>query len=269
MDCTLLFDIDGVLAELLDFDAQRRLRSASDRFGAEFLQRHTIEVMGLPHVVVPGWYACWAWLHGQGADIRVFSAGLRERNEAFTAAFALRAFAGLAPSGRPSIPVLSREDRVDTSSFSPAQDEAIQGFWPGLSKKVLARVVPPDRVPSTLLIEDDTSYAARGEEPNLVLVPRLSFFPPGSDARENWRGLHRAFYVTGMLAAMQERVQTIGCTWAQASYHLQVEFTGAPLDASFRHPTRTDRAWYDRGREVLRSVEPALDWLFEAGPTEW
>lgn len=260
MDCTLVFDIDGVLADVVSWDPDRVLGRATELWGEDHVRDHTFMVMDYPHLIYPGMFALWAWLHRRGARIAVFSSGVRERNEALIAAFSARAFQG---EEAPSIPVFSREDCLDTESLPPEEEPAWQGLWHGLRKKVLARVVPPERLPSTLLVEDDRSYAAAGEESHVIQVPSYHSPVPFDRRGWTWRSVYKAFYVAGLLETIRQVVEERGCTWAQGALHVQVEREGATLDPRFNFPSRERRTYHDLGLPLLQEVDPTLLFHYE------
>lgn len=166
---TVVFDLDGTLETPYlekpeDVEAVRKYVVA--KYGAAMFDRMFTTVLGgMPHFFLNGALELLRWCHDQGLQIVFFSNAVRSRNEDLCPILMERAFSGVAV---PGYRLFSRPDCIDRSHGECDKDE-IDGLWGGGYKKKLAGVVvPEDKVGDTLMIEDDSSYACKGEERNFI-----------------------------------------------------------------------------------------------------
>ena len=181
--------------------------------------------------------------------ISVFSTGTSERNEELVPQIITRAFPD--PQGRPTIRVFSRKDTIDTERLRQRGEhektrERLQGYWYGQLKKKLADVVvTQDELPSTLLIDDDSSYSVGGEERNLIKVCYLSYRYLPNDiergcSREEFIAIHKAYYICGIIQKIQRLAKQEGLELVEAAKCVQVE-------------EDREAAQWDKGRDGSKS----------------
>ena len=166
---TVVFDLDGSLeTPYFNKDDSRKVRAWMEKHpcGNSFDRLYAEVMDGLPHFLLNGALELLRWVHDKGFEIVFFSNAVEERNRELCPIIMERAFG---KGKEPAYRVLSRGDCVDTTRMNDKQRKALQGLWHGNYKKKLADVVVPTRsLSNTLMIEDDNSYAARGEERNFV-----------------------------------------------------------------------------------------------------
>lgn len=176
MKRTIAFDLDGSLETpyFRESDAEKvKAWMAAHPAGNDFDRMHVvIEACGreLPHFFLNGAFELLQWVHDHGFEIVFFSNAVEERNRALCPILMERAFSGTGKA-IPDYRVLSRGDCVDTTRFHDDEKRNLyEGPWFGNYKKKLSGcVVPAEDLPNTLMVEDDNSYACKGEERNFVL----------------------------------------------------------------------------------------------------
>lgn len=225
---TIVFDLDGSL-ETPYFD-----KKSSDIVKA-WMEKHPsgssfdkmyAEVMPekLPHFFFNGAFELLRWVNDHGFEIVFFSNAIEDRNKELCTILMERAFTGMKV---PEYRIFSRGDCVDTRRiYDEKRNEAYQGLWRGNFKKKLADVIVPSKdLPNTLLIEDDNSYAARGEEQNLVygvyggcakefiVNPKLS--------QRDGHDFHLPFYFCGILSRIVSYADREGVSLVDAAVKVQ------------------------------------------------
>ena len=149
-----------------------------------------------------------------------------------------RAFAG----GRiPKYRILSRGDCIDTRHMRDDDEKRYQGLWYGNYKKKLGGVVVPEGdVPNTLMIEDDSSYAARGEERNFVYGVyggcANEFIKKPLLSKDHGQDFHLPFYFCGLLERIVSYADREGVSLADAAVQVQYGDYGLyfPIDGEKR-----------------------------------
>lgn len=279
-----VFDIDGTMTKAMSkYDLEQEEQRAKERLGEAFMERHTIMAVNYPHYVYPGLYALFRWLHAKGGRLFFFSSGVEERNLEFTAEFMRRAFGEQADE----VPyqVYSRHHCIDTPHLDrhePGAGAAYQSFYYGqLKKKLAGVVVAPEELPHTLLIDDDASYMVKGEEYNFLRLryPHRYFSPfeeedswlpekgeldlSGFYARE-FITFHQAYYIAGILEAIFEHQAAEQLTLIEAAKQVQIDREGEVLSREFYYPSTFRFSYFRRGLEILRGLDPTLQFYFPA-----
>ena len=224
---TIVFDLDGSL-ETPYFDKSKSQTvkewMTKHQVGNSFDKMY-VEVMEdkLPHFFLNGAFELLQWVHERGFEIVFFSNAVEERNRELCPILMERAFSGLEI---PPYRILSRGDCVDTRYMCENERTKYQGLWFGNYKKKLAGiVVPEDNLPNTLMLEDDNSYAAKGEERNFVygvyggLVADFIYSPKLSE--EEGQDFHLPFYFCGILARIVKFADHTGVSLADAAVQVQ------------------------------------------------
>ena len=226
----------------------------------------------------PGAIELLAWTHSRGIAIDFFSGAIPERNEHLCKLMMEAAF----PDGDiPPYRVFS------TRIHSPADDhredyrEKYVGFFYGQRKKALRDfIVPEDEVSDTLLIEDDSSYAAKDEEGNLVLyncgcsvfTGLKSSIEAGYDIGKYGLDMAHVFYLAGLLDRILEVADEKNISLRDAAVQVQYTDEGLkfPDSADEYHKRRSerfdrtypymhDKKYFMRGLKILQQFNPALD----------
>lgn len=258
----IVFDLDSVIVEPVDLLIEEKLQTVEDRFGKEFLDDHVHTACGYPHLVYPGFYALWQWLHGQKISIYVFSTGKTERNVEIVEKLAARAFRGFEQI--PEIKVYSRDDCIDTRTMSREEGAKYQSYFYGNRKKKLSgMVVKPEELPNTLLIEDDRTYMTKGEEYNLVKVPfSVEYFPHSDYRRDTFQYFHKAFYLCGLLEKIMQEAEKQNVSLAHAAKFVQVDLEGKQLCEEFYYPSIDKMEYFEEGLKILQTFDEKLKFHF-------
>ena len=169
MKGTIVYDLDGTLETPYlekpeDVEAVRKFVVA--KYGAAMFDRMFTTVLGgMPHFFLNGALELLRWSHEQGLEIVFFSNAIRPRNEELCPILMERAFSG---RDVPGYRLFSRPDCINLNGGDGDRDD-FDGLWGGgYKKKLVGVIVPESQVDNTLMIEDDSSYACKGEERNFV-----------------------------------------------------------------------------------------------------
>ena len=262
---TFVFDLDGAMVIVLDrSEAERTEQQVRSRFGDAFLERHRFEVLGYAHLIFPGYFALLRWLTARGVSLAFFSSGVEARNAPLVDQIMRRTFA----DAREPVPyrVFSRQHCIDTEALkrqAPGGGDRYQPcFFGNLKKKLADVVVPEDALDDTLLIDDDESYMVRGEEYNFVGLRYAYRYMVETDEVDGFAIFH---------AAIMWRVWPMRCSNSApgresvlqaAARRLQYDAEGAELSEDFRFPSRFRASYYLMGRDILRQVEPEIDFFW-------
>lgn len=225
---TVVFDLDGSLETPYfrkDDSAKVREWMLNHPCGYAF-ERLYAEIMdGLPHFILNGTLELLRWVHDKGFEIVFFSNAVEERNRELCPILMERAFG---KGNEPPYRVLSRGDCIDTRRMDDEEGKVFQGLWFGNYKKKLAGVVvAEERLPDTIMIEDDNSYAAKGEERNFVYGVyggcANSFVSKPELSQYSGQDFHLPFYFCGMLKRIVEYAEKANVSLAEAA--VQVQYT--------------------------------------------
>ena len=271
-----MFDLDGSL----ETPYFKKEDSAKVR---EWMQNHPsgyaferlyAEVMeGLPHFILNGALELLRWVHDKGFEIVFFSNAVAERNRELCPILMERAFG---KGNEPPYRVLSRGDCIDTRRMDDEARMAFQGLWFGNYKKKLAGVVvAEEHLPDTLMIEDDNSYAVKGEERNFVYGVyggcANSFVSQPELSQYSGQDFHLPFYFCGMLKRIVEYAEKTNVSLADAAVQVQYTDFGRVFPANgvlitsgnydtipVPLPPRSDFSIFVEGVRELRKYNPGL-----------
>ena len=239
---TLVFDLDGTLeTPYFTKESKSRVKAWMKRHpSGNAFDKMYVEVMKdkLPHFFFNGAFELLRWADDHGFDIVFFSNAIEERNRELCPILMERAFAG----GKvPKYRILSRGDCIDTRHMRHDEESQYQGLWHGNYKKKLGGVVVPEcDVPNTLMIEDDSSYAARGEERNFVYGVyggcANEFIKKPLLSKNDGQDFHLPFYFCGLLESIVSYADREGVSLADAAVQVQYGDYGLdfPLDGERR-----------------------------------
>ena len=225
----------------------------------------------------PGAVELLRWVHQTGMAIDFYSSAAKERNDCLCRQIMKAAF----PDEDVSFRIFTAgidgpEDNGNHADF----DEKYVGFYYGRCKKALKDfVVPESELPDTLLVDDDPSYAARGEEGNLVFccgdycefAQNIQRFHDDKGRHDMDYGLtmHRAYYVAGVLDAIVRLADNRGISLRDAAKTVQfldegktipsLEEHDAKRTVHYPYPYNTDAKYYISGLKILQKFNPNLD----------
>ena len=284
---TVVFDLDGSLeTPYFNKDDSQKVRAWMEKHpcGNSFDRLYAEVMDGLPHFLLNGALELLRWVHDKGFEIVFFSNAVEERNRELCPIIMERAFG---KGKEPAYRVLSRGDCIDTTRMRDNKGKALQGLWHGNYKKKLAGVVVPEEcLPNTLMIEDDNSYAARGEERNFV----YGVYGGGADSfigkpvlsRRYGHDFHLPFYFCGMLKRIVAYAGKAKVSLAEAAVQVQYADRGYmfPIDGkSFvksdggsvdvPRPPQDDFAVFVEGVRELRAYNPKLAFWGEVDEKGW
>lgn len=282
---TLVFDLDGTLeTPYFDKEDSSKVRTwmKTHSCGNTFNRMYTEVLDSLPHFFLTGAFELLQWAVDQGFKIVFFSNAIEERNKELCPILMERAFR---KSKIPPYRIFSRGDCVDTRRFDAEKQKLYQGLWHGNYKKKLAGIVVKEsELPNTLMIEDDNSYAAKGEERNFVYGVyggvAHSFFNSFDLAGSYAQSFHLPFYFCGILNRIVTYAKRAKVSLAEAAVKVQyVDFghffpqDGNPIDdwKGFQirtpYPPQEEYRIFVEGLEALRKYNPKLAFWGEIDET--
>jgi hypothetical protein len=164
----LVFDIDGTLAWS---------KTSTIKHAAFFLKKSAILTAIRTHYIFPGVLELMQLLTSlEHVRLSFFSAGVHERNERLVELLLERAI-GKEKFGqiKHDVRIVSRHDLVRPTFEESSRQFALYGIRSYETKKHLSKVVKEaDKIPEAILIEDDETYSAHGQEKSLLKVPTTS-----------------------------------------------------------------------------------------------
>ena len=284
---TVVFDLDGSLeTPYFDKEDAKKARTWLRRHSCgNTFDRMYAEVMdGLPHFLLNGALELLRWVHDHGFEIVFFSNAVVERNRELCPIIMERAFG---KGKEPTYRVLSRGDCVDTTRMDDGACAALQGLWRGNYKKKLSGVVVPEKhVANTLMIEDDNSYAVRGEERNFVYGVYgggvHSFISNPVLSEHSGQDFHLPFYFCGMLKRIITYAKKAKVSLAEAAVQVQyadygyrfpvdgrrfVQSGGSFVDVPY--PPQRDFRIFLEGLRELRAYNPKLAFWGDVDENGW
>ena len=283
MKGTIVYDLDGTLETPYlekpeDVEAVRKFVVA--KYGAAMFDRMFTTVLGgMPHFFLNGALELLRWSHEQGLEIVFFSNAIRPRNEELCPILMERAFSGCKV---PGYRLFSRPDCINLNGGDGNRDD-FNGLWGGgYKKKLVGVIVPESEVDNTLMIEDDSSYACKGEERNLVYgeyggsVNEFLMYEAYGDRRGNRRRVatfHLPFWFCGMVKRTLSIAESEGISLADAAVRALYADRAGDFPVNGEYPKREhgwsardklprppfrDFAVFKEGLAELRTINPAL-----------
>ncbi len=267
-----IFDIDGTLTVVADYDAERIIKEIGEKFDDQYYQKHTIEVLGYAHHIFPGFYALFRWLDELGANLIFFSTGIKQRNVPFAEDFMRRAFGDRV--SEVGYKVYSREDCIDTSGFMKEDDiSRYQSVYYGQRKKKLGSVVAPEsELADSLLIDDDNSYMVKGEEYNFIHLDYCYDYLQRNynNTLKDFTKFHRAYYLAGMFDKIFQVRQEKNGSLVEAAKYVQYDLENGYLSNSFFFPSIDKIEYYLKGFEILKKYDTDIEYYYPMpNPEEW
>jgi hypothetical protein len=269
-----VFDLDDVVVKpIFTSDTRERIYQELDQYiGVEFRKKMSVDIMGYTHMIYPGFFTLFQWIHNRGDVFYFFSTGVKERNEKITKIIIKKTFNELAPKIIKQTKIFSREDCLDTTLLEDGRSSKYQpvSFYGNKKKKLKGVVVSKEQLPNTLLIDDDPSYILKGEEKNFIKVPLTTFyFQPNYE--KTFYSFHTAFYICGLLAKIisiskKKNIPLRESSWSLIDDDLKPEnHTAKELkNNQYRHLHNTkDLSFYKSGLKILQEINPELDFLLD------
>ncbi len=275
---TVVFDIDGVVAcaparEGRDREAQV-VNNVTSRFGEEFVKAHSIEIQGYLHLLYPGIVEFMRWLFRRDVKIHFYSTGARIRNEELVPKIVGMALDGetgrSASDALKDIRIVSREDIAEQKRRNEWIGIPESTVYGGNYHKMLCPGIVDFRgLPNTLLIDDDASYMAFGEEYNFVGGKYYEFFFEGNADRNSpctdsqFIELCRVFMFAGVVRKIFDIVdETPSLSVVDASEIVQYGRGPEryyPEDHTYFANIYNDFSFYETGLETLKTVNPCIE----------
>ncbi len=265
-----VFDIDGAIAIAADYKQEQVEKGIKEKFGEDYFNKYCLTAYKYPHYIFPGYYAFFKWLHDQGGKIFFFSSGIEERNVELAEKLMRMSFGDDFPNIE--YKVFSRQHCIDTHYLPEEEKDKYQSYVYGQRKKKLGGIVVPEaEVPNSLLIDDDPSYMVKGEEFNFISL-RYTYEYLFDDDRA-WRNdafvsVHKAYYLAGIFSTMFDLVNEKGISLAEAAKYVQIDAEGKEIKKDFSFPSKYRMAHYEKGLEILKQIDPTLEFYYKMPKSE-
>lgn len=263
MNNNFVFDLDGAVAIVADYEKDKIEKNVKEKFGIEYFTKHCLMAYNYPHYIFPGYYALFKWLHSKGDKILFFSSGIEERNVELVDNIMKMSFGDSAVDV--GYKTFSRQHCIDTDKMPSEEKKKYQSYFFGQRKKKLSGiVVPENELANTLLIDDDNSYMVKGEEYNFVYLrycyQYLQETRYGIDEASQY--FHRAYYLAGLFSKMFDRMEENNVSLIEAAKYVQIEIEGKELNADFYYPSVKRAEYYTKGLEILKHFDSSLEFYY-------
>jgi hypothetical protein len=263
MTFTIVFDLDElIISTQLGKSLESELQRAKALLGEQCMEQLTLVAMGCTYLVYPGFYEVFRWLHHQRHAIYFFSSGLEKRNMELVSSLMNRSFGNASDMIMENMKIFSRHHCLDLRNID--DDDQYHPFSLfGNYKKVLRNVVVPDeKLPYTLLIEDDPTYMMKGEEENMILLPScFAYVPVNQNDKSTFLSLHKSYLLCGILDCIFSNTLTNGITLTKSSVQVHTNSENGKITLEALREIRNNAAYYERGLSILRSFNPALQFF--------
>lgn len=206
----IVLDIDDVLATgFHNSDIQKLLKDHP--YLKEFADKNLLINAVLPHMIHPGAMELIQWIF-QIPNVKVsfFSSGDETRNTTFVKELLTRALGDRFDKIKDNVGVFSRQHFVVSKEEEINNQFKLFKLYYGAKKKDLSKILSADNLDNAILIDDDSSYIASGQERNVMVVPgsdEYPFYNFHRDAQEfpDCMGkyilpMNHIFYIAGMLS---------------------------------------------------------------------
>lgn len=267
---TIVFDIDDVLACQGELEASERLY---------FIRKSGVIIAAdNEHQVMPGSLELLRWLLSKPyIKIAFFSSGAKERNDEFVHKLLTLAL-GEESAGKilTSTRILSRQDLTPGQNESANQMDQLYGPSRGNNKKDITKALDGSSdLARSILIDDDGSYINPGQERNFLLSPNgksdeLSYFSriyqdkeeyDGCAIAESFWNYNTIFYLAGVLRDCLEIHESGGSVTDHLfAWHFE-KSDNRLFGYKPRYSQLKDMVRYQRGLEVMRDVNPSLNFV--------
>ena len=79
MSNIFVFDLDNTVVEPISYKKENLFKDIDKDLGSDFRESMTMEAVGYPHMLYPGFLALFRWIYNRGDLIFFFSTGIKER----------------------------------------------------------------------------------------------------------------------------------------------------------------------------------------------
>ena len=257
MSNIFVFDLDNTVVEPISYKKENLFKDIDKDLGSDFRESMTMEAVGYPHMLYPGFLALFRWIYNRGDLIYFFSTGIKERNVEIVPKLIKKAFGDTSEEVLKNVKIFSREDCIDTTNMGDKKDiYQPKYFFGNYKKKLEEKVVPLEDMHKIVLIDDDSSYMVKGEEKNFLKVPMsLKYYYP-SYRRDLFFAFHKAFYIRALLEKIISISERDHLSLIEASWTLVKDKEERPL-----HDER-DYTLYSSGLKMLQEIDPKLKFYF-------
>ncbi len=264
-----VFDIDGTIAEGISYDIENKCKEIVEAFGEDFKKEMSLTAAGYIHMIFPGFYSLFQWLYNRGDLIYFFSSGIEERNTELVNKLITKSLGKDSAEALNSIKVFSRQHCIDTTYKSDEENELYQpkGNYGQRKKKLEGFIVTEQEISSTLLIDDDTSYIAKGEEDNFIYVPSGIDYYSSYRSDTDFQCFHKACYLASVLDKILTVKEDKGVTLTEAARAVKKEANEYKYDerceAMMPNYQKIEIEHFHRGLEILKKFEPNLKFYLD------
>ncbi len=259
----LVFDIDDVLAYPIGKD--------DEKLAAYGLKKGLLITAKKAHIVFPGVKELLKLLYQNKIDICFFSSAQEERNVSFVQQLLEKTLEGEQREQIQKITkIFSKQHLRQGETYPNWRMQYVTFGLSGIHRKDLSVLALPS-LDGVVLIDNDWSFAAPGQERNLLKVPYTddgSFNFYGDLKEEIHLKANRIYFLTGFLftAIEQSALEKKPIT----DWLFSVQFKKRE-DGTFKscfEELGDTLAYYRKGLEILRTVNPNLEFctpqLYEA-----
>ncbi|MBM7557067.1 hypothetical protein [Halanaerobacter jeridensis] len=265
-----IFDLDGTVFQVLDgINKEQDLKRFNKIFGNRFIERYSVFACDYRHLVFPGFYSLFRWILNRGDKLYFFSNGIKERNQEAVKKLMKKTFGKNYKAKLEEVEIYSREDHLDTYK-SQVKNENVQGPFHGNRKKLLSdNIVDKEKIPYTVLIDNDRSYLHQGEEKNFlnVLHSAVGYYQQRFK-KDLFYHFHKSYYICGLINSAIKLMKRENLTLADSLWQLQVKDTGEEFNRNFYYPLRRNPKYYLKGYKILKRLNPNLEFYCDIPETD-
>jgi len=253
----IVFDIDDVLATGFEQDIQTLL--VQYPYLIDFKNKNLLIEAIIPHMFHPGAVELLRWIFTiPNINVSFFSAGQEKRNLKFVEELLKLALGDDYDSLKDDVSVYSRHHLKLTKKEEADNQFKLFKIYYGEDKKDLT-ILKLENLDNVILIDDDSTYIAYGQERNMLVVPytddaSFRHFHSPKQAVEMLLKVNRIFYIAGLLKKILEiKSESV----ADNLFNLQYKLGS---DGVYERDLQihNDHQYYLDGREELQKVNPEL-----------
>ena len=236
-----ILDIDDTLAKGYS-DSKDKLLDEQPHI-SWFIKNGLFIETSHPHIIYPGAVEFLKYLSSiPNSKISFFSAGEAERNKIFVNELCKLA------NVTNIYKILSRKDLSPSTQYSGKGSALFSGY-----KKDLRKICGED-LETTILIDDDTNYAAVGQEKNLLCTPCNSYsLEKGIKNLKEFFEANHIFYIAGL----------INKVLIEGRVNLTNRLSSLQRYTSERIVSDTDIKFLIDGYNILKQYNPKLELYYE------
>ncbi|MBA3660345.1 MAG: hypothetical protein H0W64_01315 [Gammaproteobacteria bacterium] len=261
----IVLDIDDVLAT--GFHSSNLQKLLEDHpYLKDFEDLNLLINAVFPHMIHPGAIELIQWIFQiPNVNVSFFSSGEETRNTAFVKELLTLALGDSFDKIKDNIGVFSRQHLVVSKEEETKNQFKLFKIYHGSMKKDLSKILNIDNLDNAILIDDDSSYIACGQERNVMVVPgadEYPFYEFYRDANEfpdcmekNILSMNHIFYIAGMLSRI---FNTKNNCLADNLFCLQYK-SNADGTHEYDGSIHNELQFYLDGLSELQKVNPKLE----------